>query len=115
KSDGLKPLTCRFVPPAGLEPAPYGLEVRHDPSGWYYPNASPQVGSGPPSGRSHRGRPPYQQPDCQRDCQPLQGPPAGPLATSSPMTSPNLSTAIDRWPSLGSSLALAVGTWGASH
>jgi hypothetical protein len=28
----LKPLTCGFAPLAGLEPAPYGLEVRHDPS-----------------------------------------------------------------------------------
>jgi hypothetical protein len=55
-SDGLKPLTCRFAPPAGLEPAPYGLEVSHDPSAWYHPSASPQVGSGPPSDRSIASR-----------------------------------------------------------
>jgi hypothetical protein len=30
----LKALTCRFAPLAGLEPAPYGLEVRHEPSTW---------------------------------------------------------------------------------
>jgi hypothetical protein len=28
----LKPLTCAFTPPAGLEPAPYGLEVNPTPS-----------------------------------------------------------------------------------
>ena len=28
----LKALTCGFAPPAGFEPAPYGLEVRHHPS-----------------------------------------------------------------------------------
>ena len=48
----LKPLTCALAPLAGLEPATYGLEVRHDPSAWYHPGASPQVGSGLSSNRS---------------------------------------------------------------
>ena len=30
--------------PGRLEPAPYGLEVRHDPSAWCHLGASPQVG-----------------------------------------------------------------------
>jgi hypothetical protein len=30
----LNALTCRFAPRAGLEPAPYGLEVSHAPSAW---------------------------------------------------------------------------------
>jgi GAF domain len=55
-SDGLKPLTCRFAPPAGLEPAPYGLEVRHDPSAWCDRGASTQVKSSP-SDQFHLGRP----------------------------------------------------------
>lgn len=29
----LNALTCTFAPPAGFEPATYGLEVRHEPSG----------------------------------------------------------------------------------
>jgi hypothetical protein len=33
------------APPAGLEPATYGLEVRHHPSAWSYLGASPQVAS----------------------------------------------------------------------
>jgi hypothetical protein len=44
----LKALTCAFAPLAGLEPATYGLEVRHDPSGWCCLEASPPVASGPP-------------------------------------------------------------------
>ena len=31
-SSYVKPLTCMFAPPAGLEPAPYGLEVDPPPS-----------------------------------------------------------------------------------
>jgi hypothetical protein len=31
----------------------FGLEVRHDPSAWCNLGPSPQVASGPPSGRSH--------------------------------------------------------------
>jgi hypothetical protein len=42
--------------PAGLEPAPYGLEVRHDPSDWWPLGASPQVASDLPSAWSHPGR-----------------------------------------------------------
>jgi hypothetical protein len=53
----LKVLTCRFAPLAGLEPAPHGLEERHHPSNWSRPGPSSQVGSGPPSDRSHPGRP----------------------------------------------------------
>jgi hypothetical protein len=49
-------LTCTFAPLAGLEPAPYGLEVRHHPSGWCRPGASPQVGSGLLSTWLHPGR-----------------------------------------------------------
>jgi hypothetical protein len=30
----LNALTCSFAPLAGLEPATYGLEVRHEPSAW---------------------------------------------------------------------------------
>jgi hypothetical protein len=54
----LKPLTCTFAPLAGLEPAPYGLEIRRRLSGWYCSGASPQVESRPSSDRSHpdRGR-----------------------------------------------------------
>jgi hypothetical protein len=52
----LKALTCGFAPPAGLEPATYGLEVRHNPSAWCHADASPQVASDPPSAWSHPGR-----------------------------------------------------------
>ena len=45
-----------LAPPAGLEPATYGLEVRQHPSGWCHPGASTQVGSGSPSGQLHRER-----------------------------------------------------------
>jgi hypothetical protein len=68
-SDGLKPLTCRFAPLAGLEPAPYGLEVRLAPSAWCRP------GSIAPGGVRSAFQPvtsrpaPLQRPDCQRDCQ----------------------------------------------
>jgi hypothetical protein len=50
-----RPLTCRFAPLAGLEPAPYGLEVRHDPSGWWPLGASPQVALSLPSAWLHPG------------------------------------------------------------
>ena len=52
----LKPLTCAFAPPAGLEPAPYGLEVKLALSSWCRPGASPQVESGPSSSRFDPGR-----------------------------------------------------------
>ena len=51
-----KPLTCTFAPLAGLEPATYGLEVRHDPSDWCHRGASALVGSGSSSDQWHRGR-----------------------------------------------------------
>jgi hypothetical protein len=51
-----RPLTCSFAPLAGLEPATYGLEVRHAPSARWCPGASPQVGSGSSSNQCHRGR-----------------------------------------------------------
>ena len=50
------PLTCGFAPLAGLEPATYGLEVRHDPSAQCCPGPSPQVTLGPPSTWLHRDR-----------------------------------------------------------
>jgi hypothetical protein len=53
-SDGLKPLTCRFAPPAGLEPATYGLEVDPPPSKpccrvpfWLVRSGSPSRWCGP--------------------------------------------------------------------
>ena len=49
-------LTCGLAPLAGLEPAPYGLEVRLAPSGWCRPEASPQVAPDLPSAWSHPGR-----------------------------------------------------------
>ena len=49
-------LTCTFAPLAGLEPAPYGLEVRHELSGWCSLGASSQVESGVSSGRFHPDR-----------------------------------------------------------
>jgi hypothetical protein len=52
----LNALTCTFVPPAGLEPATYGLEVRHEPSAWCRRGASSQVASDLPSAWSHPGR-----------------------------------------------------------
>jgi hypothetical protein len=51
-----RPLTCTFAPLAGLEPAPYGLEVSHDPSAWCCLGASPQVESGWSSNQWHHGR-----------------------------------------------------------
>jgi hypothetical protein len=48
-------LTCAFAPLAGLEPAPYGLEIRPSPSTWCYLETSPQIRSGPPSNRSRPG------------------------------------------------------------
>jgi hypothetical protein len=51
----LKALTCTFAPLAGLEPAPYGLEVRHHPSAWCRRGASSQVASDLPSAWSHPG------------------------------------------------------------
>ena len=57
QSNRLKPLTWGFgAPLAGLEPATYGLEVRHDPSAWCRRGVSPQVGSDPSSDRFHRSR-----------------------------------------------------------
>jgi hypothetical protein len=44
-------LTCAFAPLAGLEPAPYGSEIRLSPSTWYYLETSSQIRSGPPSNR----------------------------------------------------------------
>jgi hypothetical protein len=44
------------APPAGLEPATYGLEVRHDPCAWCRRGASSQVASDLPSAWSHPGR-----------------------------------------------------------
>jgi hypothetical protein len=41
---------------AGLEPATYGLEVRHGPSAWWCLGASPPVGSGLSSDQWRRGR-----------------------------------------------------------
>jgi hypothetical protein len=55
----LKPLTWAFAPLAGLEPAPYGLEVRHHPSAWWCLGLSLQVALGPPSGRSYPSRSSY--------------------------------------------------------
>jgi hypothetical protein len=52
----LKALTCTLAPLAGFEPAPYGLEVRHNPSAWCHADASPQVASDLPSAWSHPGR-----------------------------------------------------------
>jgi len=52
----LNALTCAFVPLAGLEPAPYGLEVRHDPSAWCWRGESPQVESSSPSAWLHPGQ-----------------------------------------------------------
>jgi hypothetical protein len=52
----LNALTCAFAPPAGLEPATYGLGVRQRLSASCRPGASPQVESGLPSGQSHPGR-----------------------------------------------------------
>jgi hypothetical protein len=51
-----KALTCTFAPPAGLEPAPYGLEVMQSLSGWCCPDASLQVAWGSPSVRLGPGR-----------------------------------------------------------
>jgi hypothetical protein len=59
QAPALKPLTWAFAPLAGLEPAPYGLEVRHDLSAWCCHGASPQVGSGPSSNPSQPGEPCY--------------------------------------------------------
>jgi hypothetical protein len=83
--------------------------VRYDPSAWYCHGASPQVGSGPSSGRSHRGRRHNNSWIAREGLPVAQGPTLSALAISSPMTLPNLSTAIDKWPSSGSSLASALG------
>src|SRR5215211_328393 len=58
QSNQIKPLTWGFgAPLAGLEPATYGLEVRHDPSAWSWLGASLQVGSGASSKQSRPDQP----------------------------------------------------------
>ena len=52
-------LTCGFRAPDRTRTCTYGLEVRHDPSGWYSLRASLQVGLGSPSVWSCPGWPSY--------------------------------------------------------